>query len=451
MATQAQPRKKITGWIVFGMVLVVAFVCWRLAIDVNPVVNVPSPAVPKPNARDFYLKARADFVSSTIATASGPYALDIAQVETLLGRKAIGTGPGIAVLNTTGRAKDELIPSRGELQALMRLNAPALATLRKGFQYTYQDRPFRSFGAQTPQYTTYQSLARCLSIDACAKRLGGDWNGAVNDGIDALRLGRDIPKGAPEMAMLAGISVQSIGRKDLWQTIEHLDGPQARAALTRLEEIRSSHTACADVLQEEKWYNLAALSEAFRKPGWRSVLAKALELNTGNPFIGLEVASISKRRIINDYTRYVDTQIANMKLPYPAAPKAEPPLPDDSFAVALVPSSVKLQYTDANNETQNNLLTVTVALRAFAAERGHYPAALTELVPAYLKALPADLFAQNGTILYKQTGKTYVLYSVGPDGKDDGGTPVMDGKTPKAFWSVAETDAGDIVAGVNAQ
>ncbi|MHC5540499.1 hypothetical protein ACYOEI_19950, partial [Singulisphaera rosea] len=47
------------------------------------------------------------------------------------------------------------------------------------------------------------------------------------------------------------------------------------------------------------------------------------------------------------------------------------------------------------------------------------------LTPGLLSAIPSDPFAaKQGPLVYRNTGSGALLYSVGPDGKDDGGTPV---------------------------
>jgi len=49
-------------------------------------------------------------------------------------------------------------------------------------------------------------------------------------------------------------------------------------------------------------------------------------------------------------------------------------------------------------------------------------------VPSYLKSIPNDPFVEKKPLIYKKTAKGYLLYSVGPDGVDDGGKPVFDSK-----------------------
>jgi len=70
-----------------------------------------------------------------------------------------------------------------------------------------------------------------------------------------------------------------------------------------------------------------------------------------------------------------------------------------------------------------------MAVAALAIERyklrvGKVPADLAALVPEYLPAIPHD-FMDGNDLHYRPSsdGKTYLLYSVGDDGKDDGGDP----------------------------
>ena len=48
---------------------------------------------------------------------------------------------------------------------------------------------------------------------------------------------------------------------------------------------------------------------------------------------------------------------------------------------------------------------------------------LADLVPDYLSEVPQDPFSGK-PLLYRRNAKGYVLYSVGLDGRDDGGQPM---------------------------
>jgi hypothetical protein len=79
----------------------------------------------------------------------------------------------------------------------------------------------------------------------------------------------------------------------------------------------------------------------------------------------------------------------------------------------------------ANERTEtarmwNHLARVALALAAFKAEKGSYPASLVELSPAYLRDVPIDSFVER-PLVYARQGDGYRLYSVGPNMKDDDG------------------------------
>ena len=69
---------------------------------------------------------------------------------------------------------------------------------------------------------------------------------------------------------------------------------------------------------------------------------------------------------------------------------------------------------------QFELTKLAWALAAFRAERGSYPAGLEELKGEYVDEIPHDVFSGR-PLIYERTTDGYLLYSVGMNGKDDGG------------------------------
>jgi len=69
---------------------------------------------------------------------------------------------------------------------------------------------------------------------------------------------------------------------------------------------------------------------------------------------------------------------------------------------------------------QHALSVISLAMAAYRAEKGEYPDSLDKLAPTCLKTIPLDPFTDK-PMRYKRTDKGYVLYSVGPNMRDDGG------------------------------
>ena len=61
-----------------------------------------------------------------------------------------------------------------------------------------------------------------------------------------------------------------------------------------------------------------------------------------------------------------------------------------------------------------------LAVERYRLATGELPARLDDLVPEYLDAVPADPI-DGKPLRYKKLDKGYVVYSIGPDGTDDGG------------------------------
>jgi hypothetical protein len=92
----------------------------------------------------------------------------------------------------------------------------------------------------------------------------------------------------------------------------------------------------------------------------------------------------------------------------------------DVLASLLLPAVRKVnQAYDRIGQVDRNLQ-VAFALAAYRADKNRYPEKLADLAPKYLAAVPDDLF--NGKpLIYKPSEKGYLFYSVGVNGKDDGG------------------------------
>ena len=103
---------------------------------------------------------------------------------------------------------------------------------------------------------------------------------------------------------------------------------------------------------------------------------------------------------------------------------AQPKVIADALGILLI-NLLKLDHrkcADRYNCVIQNArnLDVAFALAAYRRDRERYPARTADLAPKYLAAVPNDLFSGKD-LIYKPNEKGYTLYSVGPNGKDDGG------------------------------
>lgn len=74
-----------------------------------------------------------------------------------------------------------------------------------------------------------------------------------------------------------------------------------------------------------------------------------------------------------------------------------------------------------------SLAEIAIALERYERAKGEYPETLQTLVPKYLDEIPLDPFTNRKTLTYRRTPDAespYLLYSFGPNGKDDNGKPL---------------------------
>jgi hypothetical protein len=412
----------ITGLFIVGLLAL----WWRLASD-EPVVAVPYPVMPNPNAFDFYSAAGRGVVNTKV--------LD----------DALALNPTVPL-------------TLEQKEAAVQQNAGVLQSLHAGFAYEYRNPPARSFSALFPYFANYRRIARLLAVQSQVRGERGNWGGASESALDAIRLGEDVPHGGVVIAQLVGNACEAIGQKAMWKTVEHLNAAQSRAAAQRLQTIMDRHFPYADTMQEEKWMGQAGLKEMLRGVTMRNALSNTTGL-AGSDMPAAQRYSMAlfllygKKRILQNYTEHMDAVTAQARQSYAA--KLPPlPIPSDPINQIIAPVFYQARFTEVKTETQNGLLLVALALHAYRLEHGRYPATLVELTPDYLKKIPDDLFALRKPLAYRIDGETYLLYSIGPDGTDDGGSPVDDPahatvSNPKGRYRVDNVSIGDIVAGVN--
>ena len=85
-------------------------------------------------------------------------------------------------------------------------------------------------------------------------------------------------------------------------------------------------------------------------------------------------------------------------------------------------------------ETQRSLCLAVLALRRYQLRHGQPPADLAALTPELLDAVPVDFMDGHPLRYCVDVGGTWRLYSVGLDGKDDGGEAL-----PAQAWSSYKT------------
>jgi hypothetical protein len=200
----------------------------------------------------------------------------------------------------------------------------------------------------------------------------------------------------------------------------------------RLEKITSQQVRFADIIQAEKRQGLHYYDEFATSSDWRKQYPTKKSLN----------------EMQKDYVNAMNSFIANAKLPYPQRDTVIK-IPDDPINRQILGVWNNSKFKELGTvqglpltilHTRNALFLLEFALCTYYLQHGNYPQKLSELVPGYLQKIPNDPFATHSPLKYKCDKTAYILYSIGPDGKNDGGKEIKGGR-------IFVGKKGDILAG----
>src|SRR5262249_50046251 len=88
----------------------------------------------------------------------------------------------------------------------------------------------------------------------------------------------------------------------------------------------------------------------------------------------------------------------------------------------------------AHSQTEINQALIACALERFRLAHGEYPENLGALVPQFLDAIPHDVIGGRPLNYRRASEGTFVLYSVGWNGRDDGGVRVQSSPSTDGDW-----------------
>ncbi len=393
-------EKKLLAICVVAIALPLTAGVYLNRINATPIVNIPAPPKPpKPNGYDLYVAA---------ATAMKPAAPPVDAVNDV---NLITDPKIIAQQYSLARKTAWLQANKAGFNLFNQaMKTPSLTPAQRGNNV-----------ASFASHAKLRELARKKIIESNALWMRKDYNGALQSGLDTVQMSHDMRRGGVIITDLVGIAIGAIGRSVTHDTVDKIDATQAKAAARRLDNLQQTRWDLAQTLTEDKYYAQSIWMETFKTREWRS--PKSLMNPEQLTIIDrLRILTIPKQQIMDDVAASYDHRIANARLPYLGqAPPLE--FPNDPFQ-ELFGIGLRLKFSDARDLAGDQLLMFRLALRAYRLENGVYPPNLSALAPRYLKTIPTDPFGGGQGWNYTRTGQNYLLYSIGPDGKDNGGTPI---------------------------
>lgn len=283
-----------------------------------------------------------------------------------------------------------------------------------------------------PETGMMEGAAIFLSADAHLKLEKQDAAGALEDIEAVLKIARMASRQPAEKAQAVCLRILDQAQNMTWEFLQKevltsADLTWLQAAWEKFQPV----TSLASCLRFERAVALTLLAEAGTViEGDLKAIKSWDDLREATVMVPwlLIYRHADEKEFIKTYQQVLDRIPSNRPVPYGAlfqmmdlhklAPTRETTRPATSFFSEEIASVLKAY---ARTEVLKNLTITAIALRRYQLDHGgDVPTSLDPLVPKYLNAVPRDPFA-DGALRYQPDGNTFILYSVGLDGKDGSG------------------------------
>jgi hypothetical protein len=324
-------------------------------------------------------------------------------------------------------------PEEAAVGAFLAQHRPALdalyAAAKLEGEVRYPVQYSRGIGALLPHAQKLRGAARLLVLDAHDRARAGDHAGATESLVGMLRAAATLEDEPVLISQLVRMAMLNSACQELERLLPHVhfNEPELQALQQALAASRSRRPL-ADAFAGERVLGL----ESFRsnQPGMEGGPAWQFTRGTDT----LYYLDLMGRMEAAAEEPWPQALAALGKIEQEVAALAASPLERARrpMTILLLPALKTEMEAGARNEAFLAAAETALAVERFRRAEGKMPAQLAQLVPAYLAAVPQDVF--NGKPLrFVVAAEKYVVYSVGLDQKDDGGAGDASGKPDVAF------------------
>ncbi len=309
-----------------------------------------------------------------------------------------------------------------------------------------------------------RDLARALKFRAMLRLQAGRAEDAFEDALTCHRFASFIGRGPLAIDGLVGFTLDSIASSIDLRIAEHgrLSAEQAAKMAGELGKVFPCALAENFRVGERLWLldivcKTAADFETMVKSFWRMPdgshpidqrTARLIELVAKNDVdwdAVLRMINLSFDRAVNAFSKptyrerkqslaEIKRQIEATSGRAAAAATADKPsgaeLSREVEDYLVLQGSSNLLFTGADIQERQTtwmmLAKLAYAIAAYHTENGRFPEKLDNLAPKYQAVVPTDPFIEGQPLHYRPDASGYLLYSVGPDGKDSGGRDPWD-------------------------
>jgi hypothetical protein len=319
---------------------------------------------------------------------------------------------------------EDFDPNEPATIAFLQRQAPTLALLRQAaalpacrFEQDLADPQLDVM--LTGDLNFERHTAYVLRLDASEELARGHVSAAIADTAAIYGMSRHFAQRPMLVSGLVGIGIGALADKTLEDALPAVTNRDELAGL-RLAQLPPMGRMLQQALRGEEEYGLALYGGELRD------VVNAKPVSGNNPQAQLLAMGIFGRVFVldsDDYMSMMNNYQNWATQPYYAIEKQAfdgGGRGHGVFVSILLPSMSRMLITCGMIEATDACAEVAVAMTRFRLDHGAMPARLDDLVPDYLDAVPTDPFDGKPIRLAVKPDR-WIIYSVGPDGVDNGG------------------------------
>lgn len=281
----------------------------------------------------------------------------------------------------------------------------------------------------------HKSWPAVYRLRSAARRATGDLDGAFQDVLTAFRYADTIKSEPLLIAQLVYLAERAIAMNAFWQGWAARDWTAEQLVVFQNQfELARVYHSLSKTYQGERALGVAISETQFQGQSNSNILITTFQ------FI-LVRNQIAICRLYNEMIDRTEQAIAagepihGLERDLIAAAGLDGFITYVALAKGLVPAMGKTSAKFDRARISNDLAAAACALERYRIGHGEYPETLDDLVPDFADSVPEDLMTGAPFQYRKRDDGWFDLYSLGPDGKDDGGV----------FNQGAMEDEGDYV------
>jgi hypothetical protein len=281
-------------------------------------------------------------------------------------------------------------------------------------------------GTPMPHLQELRKIAALLGLDAALRAEQGDVSGALHSAQAALNVGRSVGDEPIVVSQLVRLACQNVAVHGAERALAQGEPPDA--ALNSLQHLLEDEA-------KQPLFLRAARGE-------RAILHRALEVVRegqfdrrlygfanphGVPDLAINMLDAYRTRLCHaDYLHYLNEYVEIAKLPAtqrgPRLEQLKEPAASKPWVLYLFDGKdqPRIACLFRRNEALIRCALVALAVERYRRDKQRWPDGLASLVPRYLREVPADPF-DGAPLRYRKLADGVVIYTLGPDGMDDGG------------------------------